>query len=149
MRIENEFTVAASPEAVWELLTDVERIAPCVPGFQLLEIEGDEYRGLLKVKLGAVKAEYRCRLSFVEKDAHAQRALIRAEGREIRGHGGLVADVTSTLRADGAATAAALSADVSVNGRLAGSGRGFLAEVSARMTKQFAECLERQFLGPS
>src|SRR5207253_2576387 len=80
MELTNEFRVAAPVEQAWAVLTDVERIAPCLPGAQLQEIEGDEYRGLVKVKVGPITAQYKGKATFVEKDDPAHRAVPRAGG---------------------------------------------------------------------
>ena len=86
MELTNEFRVGVPVEQAWEVLTDVERIAPCMPGAQLQEIEGDEYRGIVKVKVGPITAHYKGAATFVEREAPT-RAVLRAEGRETRGQG--------------------------------------------------------------
>ena len=71
MELTNDFTVNAPIDTAWDTLTDVERIAPCLPGAQLTEIEGDTYRGLVKVKVGPITAQFKGQASFVEKDDRA------------------------------------------------------------------------------
>src|SRR5437588_9962700 len=97
MELTNEFRVAAPVEQAWAVLTDVERIAPCLPGAQLQEIEGDEYRGLVKVKVGPITAQYKGKATFVEKDDSAHRAVIRDEGRDTRGQGNANATISDTV----------------------------------------------------
>ncbi len=80
MELTHEFRVAVPPEQAWAVLTDVERIAPCLPGAQLQEVEGDEYRGIVKVKVGPITAQYKGKAHFVEQDQAAGRAVLRAEG---------------------------------------------------------------------
>ena len=87
MELTNEFRVGVPVERAWEVLTDVERIAPCMPGAQLQEIEGDEYRGIVKVKVGPITAQYKGAARFVEQDEAAHRAVLRAEGRDTQGPG--------------------------------------------------------------
>src|ERR1700674_263346 len=104
MELTNEFRVGVPPAVAWAVLTDVERIAPCMPGAQLLEVEGDEYRGVVKVKVGPITAQYNGRASFVERDATAWRAVLKADGRDTRGQGNASALITATLVPDGDGT---------------------------------------------
>src|SRR3954467_3003100 len=104
MELTNEFRVAVPKKDAWALLTDVERIAPCMPGAELQEIEGDEYRGTVKVKVGPITAQYKGKATFAERDDAAHRAVLRAEGRETRGQGNATASITATLTADGDGT---------------------------------------------
>ena len=97
MELTNEFRVGVPVERAWEVLTDVERIAPCMPGAQLQEVEGDEYRGIVKVKVGPITAQYKGAARFVEQDEAAARAVLRAEGRETRGQGNANATITAQL----------------------------------------------------
>src|SRR5438132_12728593 len=82
MELTNDFRVAVPPVKAWAVLTDVERIAPCMPGAQLLEVAGDEYRGVVKVKVGPITAQYQGKATFLEQDQAAGRAVLRAEGRD-------------------------------------------------------------------
>jgi len=96
MEMTNEFRVATSPERTWVVLTDVPRIAPCLPGAELHDVEGDEYRGVVKVKVGPITAQYKGAATFVERDEAAGRMVLRAEGRETRGQGNASATITAT-----------------------------------------------------
>jgi len=142
VELKHEFTVGIPVDEAWEVLTDVERIAPCLPGAQLQEVVGDEYRGAVKVKVGPVSAEYRGIATFVEQDPATYRALLRAQGREARGQGSARADITATLLPSGGATTVQVVTDLTVSGRVAQFGRGVLADVSARLLDEFAACLE-------
>lgn len=146
MELSNDFRVGVPVEQAWALLTDVERIAPCLPGAQLKEIEGDVYRGLVKVKVGPITAQYKGQATFVERDDDAHRAVLRAEGRETRGQGNANATVTLALRPDGDGTAASVTTDLTVTGRVAQFGRGVLADVSSKLIAQFVESLEREVI---
>jgi hypothetical protein len=148
MELTNEFRVAAPVEQAWPLLTDIERIAPCVPGFKLTGVDGDEYQGLMKVKVGAVQMGYDCVIRFVERDDEGHRAVIAAKGNETRGQGGVTASITSKLTADGDGTLVSVVTDLNVTGRVAQFGRNILAEVSDRLVKQFVRKLETQVLAP-
>jgi uncharacterized protein len=142
----NEFRVGVPVERAWEVLTDVERIAPCMPGAQLQEIEGDEYRGIVKVKVGPITAQYKGAARFVEQDEAGHRAVLRAEGRETRGQGNANATITAQLEPDGEGTKISVITDLTITGRVAQFGRGVLADVSTKLLGQFADCLETKLL---
>jgi carbon monoxide dehydrogenase subunit G len=146
VELTNEFRVGVPVEQAWEVLTDVERIAPCMPGAQLQEIEGDEYRGIVKVKVGPITAQYKGAARFVEQDEVAHRAVLRAEGRETRGQGNANATITAQLEADGDGTKISVATDLTITGRVAQFGRGVLADVSSKLLGQFADCLETKLL---
>ncbi len=149
MELTNEFEVRVPPEVAWAVLTDVERIAPCMPGAELREIEGDEYRGVVKVKVGPITAEYRGKASFGERDAVGRRAVLRAEGRETRGQGNATATITAVLEPNGSGTRVKVSTDLAITGRVAQFGRGVLADVSTKLLDQFVRCLETTVLTPA
>src|SRR5438552_5189900 len=102
MELTNEFTVGVPVSEAWAVLTDVERIAPCMPGAELQEVAGEEYRGVVKVKVGPITAQYKGRATFVERDERGGRAVLRAEGRDTRGQGNANATITAPLQPDGA-----------------------------------------------
>ena len=99
MELTNEFRVDRPVDETWNVLTDVERIAPALPGAQLQEIEGDEYRGIVKVKVGPITAQYKGKATFVEKDDTNHKAVLKAEGRDTKGQGNASALITATLDA--------------------------------------------------
>jgi uncharacterized protein len=142
MELTNEFEVSTGVEEAWRVLTDVERIAPCLPGAELREIEGDEYRGVVKVKVGPISAEYKGAARFVELDAAGHKAVLRAEGREARGQGNAAATITALLAPSGKGTKVSVVTDLSITGKVAQFGRGVLADVSAKLLGQFVENLE-------
>ena len=141
MELNNEFEVAASDDQVWAVLTDVERIAPCLPGAQLQEIEGDEFRGVVKVKVGPITAQYKGAASFVERDDACHRAVLRAEGRDTRGAGNASADITAALEATDVGTKVTVTTGLTVTGKVAQFGRGVMADVSRKLMGQFADNL--------
>src|SRR5437773_6575944 len=104
MELTNEFRVPVPKADAWALLTDVERIAPCMPGAELQEVEGDEFRGVVKVKVGPITAQYKGKATFQERDGVAHRAVIKAEGRDTRGQGNASATITATLVPEGSGT---------------------------------------------
>jgi len=146
MELSNEFTVGVPLDEAWAVLTNVERIAPCLPGAQLQEIEGDEYRGIVKVKVGPITAQYKGAARFMEQDPPFK-AVLRAEGRDVRGQGNASATITATLEPEGTATRVTVATDLTVTGRVAQFGRGVLADVSGKLMGQFVDCLEKDLLG--
>lgn len=141
MELTNDFEVVAPIERVWAIFNDVERIAPCLPGAQLLEIEGEEFRGVVKVKVGPITAQYQGTAVFVERDAVAHRVVIRGEGRDIRGSGNASADITAQLQATEGGTRVTVGTDLKVTGKVAQFGRGVMADVSKKLMGQFADNL--------
>lgn len=142
MELNNEFTVAAPVAGAWAVLTDVPTIAPCLPGATLESSDGDEHRGLVKVKVGPVTVQYRGTATFVEKDEAAGRVVLRAEGRDTRGQGTAAAVITAQLTPDGdSSTKVTVTTDLTVTGRVAQLGRGIMADVSAKLMAQFADSL--------
>jgi len=141
LELNNDFEVAAPVDLVWAVLTDVERIAPCLPGAQLLEIEGDEFRGVVKIKVGPITAQYKGAASFSERDDVGHRAVLRAEGRDTRGAGNAAADITAELEATDIGTKVTVTTDLTVTGKVAQFGRGVMADVSKKLMGQFAENL--------
>jgi carbon monoxide dehydrogenase subunit G len=146
MELTNDFRVALPVERAWAVLTDVERIAPCLPGAQLQEVAGDEYRGVVKVKVGPITAQYKGKATFLSLDEAARIAVLRAEGRETRGQGNASATITATLTPDDSGTAVSIVTDLTITGRVAQFGRGVLADVSAKLLDQFVADLERTVL---
>jgi carbon monoxide dehydrogenase subunit G len=148
MELKNSFTVATSLEEAWAVLTDVERIAPCLPGAELTEVEGEEYRGTVKVKVGPITAQYKGTARLTERDESAHRAVLEAKGRDTRGQGNAEAKVVAELADAGdGRTRVDLVTDLTVTGKVAQFGRGVLADVSNKLLSQFVDNLEREVLG--
>ncbi|MEU7529885.1 SRPBCC family protein [Saccharothrix sp. NPDC042600] len=141
MKLEHRFTVPAPVPDVWAALLDPRRVAPCLPGATLTEVDGPKFSGTVKVKLGPVALLYKGTGQFtsVSEDAHA--AVIKASGKDSRGNGTASATVTVTLNPDGDGTAVSVVADLAVTGRPAQLGRGLITEVSGRIVGEFADCL--------
>ncbi|HEY8057967.1 MAG TPA: SRPBCC family protein [Acidimicrobiales bacterium] len=146
MELTNEFDVEVPVDEAWAVLTDLERIAPCMPGAQLTEVEGDEFRGNVKVKVGPITAQYKGVARFAEKDDASHRAVIDAQGRDTRGQGNANALITATLAAEGAGTHVTVNTDLKLTGKVAQFGRGAIADVSAALLDQFVSCLEHDLL---
>jgi carbon monoxide dehydrogenase subunit G len=146
MQLTDDFTVSVPSARLWELLNDVERIAPCVPGFTLKEAVDPDYRGVMKIKVGAITVQYDATITFVERDEAAKRVVLSVKGRELRGAGSVNATVTSSLIDRGEETTAQMVTDVQVTGRVAQFGRGIIADVGSRITEQFVERLNEQLV---
>jgi carbon monoxide dehydrogenase subunit G len=135
----NEFLVHRPIDETWAVLTDVERIAPCMPGATLQEIEGDVYRGVVKVKLGAISTAFKGEARFVERDDAQHRAVLHGEGRDTTGKGNADAMITATLESVSASTTkCVVQTDLRVTGKVAQFGRGIMADVSKKLMAQFA-----------
>ncbi|MGZ6777635.1 MAG: SRPBCC family protein [Mycobacterium sp.] len=148
MELNNEFRVAVPAATTWQVLTDVERVAPCIPGAQLISVDGDDFTGAVKVKVGPITVSYKGDASFQEKDEAAQRVVIKASGKETRGSGNAAALVTAELKDDGAqGTLVSITTDLTISGKAAQFGRGVLADVSTNLIGQFARNLEADLLG--
>ncbi len=146
MELKNDFHVSVPIEDAWAVLTDLERIAPCMPGAELQEVEGDEYRGIVKVKVGPISAQYKGSARFIEKDDDQHRAVLLAEGRDTRGQGNASATVTAIATPDGDGTTVSLVTDLSITGKVAQFGRSIMGDVSAKMLGEFADRLEADVL---
>jgi carbon monoxide dehydrogenase subunit G len=144
MQLTDDFTVPVSSDRLWELLNDVARIAPCVPGFTLKEAVDPHYRGVMKVKVGAITVQYDATIEFVERDEEARRVVMAVHGKELRGPGSVDATVTSSLVDQDGATRAEMVTDVQLTGRVAQFGRGIIGDVGSRITEQFVSRLNEQ-----
>jgi carbon monoxide dehydrogenase subunit G len=143
-QIVNEFTVNRPIDEAWPIICDVERIAPCLPGAELEEIEGDVYRGKVKVKLGAVTAQFKGEAQFVDRDDEAHHARLKAKGRDTGGRGNAEADIVADAEAlSPTSTKCTVTADLHITGKVAQFGRGIMGDVSKKLMDQFAGNLNR------
>jgi uncharacterized protein len=144
MKLEQSFTVAAPVEQVWDMLVDVERVAPCLPGAEITGQRPDgSYEGNFTVKLGPTTASYRGWLKMDSLDEASRTATMHANGTDKRGQGGAHAVIVSTLRQEGEETVVDVATDFNITGRLARFGRGGMIEdISKRMMRDFSQCLQ-------
>jgi hypothetical protein len=142
MEIKNEFTVAVPIDQAWAVLTDLALVASCLPGAQLTGQEGDTYLGKVKIKVGPVVSEYAGTAVFTSKDDTNYRAVIEAKGRNSGGAGNASANITASLRADGANTIVSVDTDLSITGKIAQFGKSAIVEVSGILMGQFVASLE-------
>jgi carbon monoxide dehydrogenase subunit G len=144
VQLENSFTVPVPVDEAWRVLLDIERIAPCMPGAALDTVDGDDFTGRVKVKLGPINLTYQGKASFTEKDEATHRAVIDARGKDQRGNGTAAATVTATLRAEGAITRVDVLTDLNITGRPAQFGRSVMVDVGTKLLGQFADTLAAQ-----
>jgi carbon monoxide dehydrogenase subunit G len=144
MKLEQSFTVAAPVEQVWDMLVDVERVAPCLPGAEITGQTPDgAYEGNFTVKLGPTTASYRGSLRMQSLDEASRTATMSAKGTDKRGQGGANATIVSTMRQEGEETVVDVVTDFTITGRLARFGRGGMIEdISKRMLRDFSQCLQ-------
>lgn len=147
MELTNTFTVTTPVDEMWPVLCDIERIAPCMPGAQLTEVEGDEYRGVVKIKVGPINAAFKGTATMVERDDDAHRAVLKARGKDTGGRGNADATITATAAAtpDGG-TSVTITTDLSITGKVAQFGRSAMADISTKLLGQFVDCLETRVL---
>ena len=145
MELDNSFTVPVPPEVAWDVLLDVARIAPCMPGATVDEVDGDVVTGRIKVKVGPVSLTYKGTAKFHERDEAARTIAVEASGKETRGAGTASATVKASLKpADDGATMVTMHTTMNVTGRPAQFGRGVMVEVAGKLVGQFADNLARQ-----
>jgi carbon monoxide dehydrogenase subunit G len=146
MRIDNEFSVGVPVERAWQALTDLEALAPCMPGAELTGVDGDIHRGKVRVKVGPMVSQFAGTARFVERDESAHHAVISAAGKDMRGGGNASATVDARLRGEGAGTVVTVSTDLNISGRLAQFGSGMIKEISEKLFAQFVANVETQLL---
>jgi carbon monoxide dehydrogenase subunit G len=147
MKIQNQIEVAAPPDELFDVLSDVERVAPLLPGATLEGKEDDDtYAGTVKVKVGPITVSYRGTIFFQELDRDSRRAVMRASGSEINGQGGTEATITATVTGSDSESVLTMDTDMEVRGKVAQFGRGAIGTVSGRILDQFARNLEAQVL---
>jgi carbon monoxide dehydrogenase subunit G len=151
MKLEHSFDVQAPVDRVWEALIDIEKVAPCLPGAEITEAGDDgTYKGNFTVKLGPTTASYRGELNLEQVDEAARRATMRASGQDKRGQGSAKATIVSSLRGEGETTHVDVETDFTITGRLARFGRGgMIQDVSNRLLRDFAQCLQRSIETPA
>ncbi|MCW3064395.1 MAG: carbon monoxide dehydrogenase [Solirubrobacterales bacterium] len=149
MKLEQSFEVKAPIDEVWAALTDVQRVAPCLPGAEITEAADDGvYRGNFTVKIGPTTASYRGTLRMVSQDDEGHVATMQADGQDKRGQGGAKATIVSRLTEQEGATRVDVDTDFTITGRLARFGRGgMIQDVSNKLLGQFAQCLQTQLAG--
>jgi uncharacterized protein len=148
MRFENHFDVDSPIDSVWDAVLDVERVAPTVPGAQVLERTGDDaYKVAIKVRVGPMSMTYRGEVEIAERDDETHRAVMKARAKEARGQGTADADVTMQLRGENGRTSATVTTEVALSGKAATMGQGVLQDVAGRLVQTFARNLATMLEG--
>lgn len=147
MELQHEFTVPVPVERAWPVLLDVERVAPCMPGATLDSVDGDEFTGRLKVKVGPITVTYRGNARFAQKDEAAHKVTIEGSGKESRGTGTASATVEAQLHGEGDSTRVTVHTNLNVTGRPAQFGRNVMSEVGGKLIDRFADCLAEELAG--
>jgi carbon monoxide dehydrogenase subunit G len=143
MQIQSEFVVQAPIGRVWAYLLDVERVAPCMPGAELTEVVDERtWKGKTNIKVGPVALSFAGTVVMQERDDQAHRVVLKAQGTEQKGKGAASAVATSRLEEVEDGTKVVLDTDLTITGAVAQYGRGMISDISQRMTKEFARCLE-------
>jgi uncharacterized protein len=143
MQLEHRFTVPASIDVAWDALMDLESVGSCFPGATVTSVEGDEFSGTCKIKLGPISMQYSGSGKFTERDDSSHRAVIEAKGKDKRGNGTAAVTVTTSLTAESEErTAVEVDTDLNITGKPAQFGRGVIQDVSDKLLGQFTECLE-------
>src|ERR1700760_4187491 len=152
MELDHSFTVPVPPDQAWDVLLDVQQVAPCMPGATVDTVDGDDVAGRLKVKVGPVALTYKGTATFKDRDAVDRSMLVEASGKEMRGAGTASATVKASLQPENgsdAATLVTLHTTLNVTGRPAQFGRGVIAEVGSRLIDKFADNLAQQLASGS
>lgn len=143
MELSNEIEVNAPIEEVWDAFNTPERIAPCLPGAELQEVEGDNFKGAVKIKVGPITAQYKGIATYQEKDESSKRVVIKGDGRDTRGAGNASALITAQLsEVSSNVTNVKVLTELTITGKVAQFGRGAISDVSGKLMTQFANNLE-------
>jgi carbon monoxide dehydrogenase subunit G len=140
--LNHSFTVDLPIDDAWAVFTDLERIAPCFPGAELTDVDGDVYQGRMRIKVGPIGAQYAGKATFLERDEKRHRAVISASGRDSKGQGTAAATITAQLTEDAGRTTVDIETDLAITGKVAQFGRGVLGDVSEQLLGVFLERLE-------
>jgi carbon monoxide dehydrogenase subunit G len=147
VKLENSFDVPASPEAAWDLLMDVPRVIPCMPGAELIEtIDESHWKARMKVKLGPISLSFLTDVTRQEVDDAGRRVVLAAKAREERGRGAANATIESSLVSEGDRTRVATATDLALTGMAAQFGRGLIQDITVQLLDSFAYCLEQQLV---
>jgi len=147
MELENFFEVDLPPEEAWAVLLDIDRVATCMPGAELIEIVDElTYRGKVSVRLGPVALNFNGTIVFEEMDAEGKRAQVKAEGTDTKGRGGAAATVVFRLKPAGARSKIIVKTDLNLSGSVAQYGRsaGLIQSIAGQLMRQFSDNLQAE-----
>src|SRR4051794_13691236 len=149
MELQHTFTVPIGIDEAWAAFTDIERIAPCLPGAAITSVNGDEFQGTAKVKLGPISLQYGGSGRWVSRDDATYSAVIDAQGKDKRGNGTAGAVISAHLEPEGDGTRVVVDTDLKITGRPAQFGRGVIQDVGGKILDQFAACLAQRLAEPA
>jgi carbon monoxide dehydrogenase subunit G len=149
VELQHSFSVPIGIEEAWDAFTDIERIAPCLPGAAITSVDGDEFTGTAKVKLGPISLQYAGKGTWVSRDRDAYSAVIEAQGKDKRGNGTAGATISAHLEPDGTSTKVVVDTELKITGRPAQFGRGVIQDVGGKLLDQFAACLVTRLVEPA
>jgi uncharacterized protein len=150
MHIDSSFELPLEIGVVWSALLDVERIAPCLPGAAITgKGAGDEYEGMMRVKLGPVTSTFKGTLEITEADEATHRVVLRAAARDVSGRGAAGATITSVLARTGAGTRVQLRTELTLAGTAGQFGRAVVEDVSQKLVRDFAARLAAEIEHPA
>jgi uncharacterized protein len=149
VELQHSFSVPIGIEEAWEAFTDIERIAPCLPGAAITSVDGDEFTGTAKVKLGPISLQYAGKGTWVSRDRDAYSAVIEAQGKDKRGNGTAGATISAHLEPEGTSTRVVVDTELKITGRPAQFGRGVIQDVGGKLLDQFAACLVTRLVEPA
>ena len=138
MELTNEFSVPVPPDQAWLLLTDMAMIGPCMPGATITSVEGDQFEGSVKIKVGPIMMTFKGAGEFTEKDEAGRRAVLIAKGRDQKGNGTAQATIVATMLGEGAGTKVLVATDLTITGKAAQFGGTVIKDISASLLGQFA-----------
>ena len=150
MELSNEIDVNVPIQEVWKAFNTPEKIAPCLPGAELQEVDGDNFNGLVKIKVGPITAQYKGTATYLDKDESSQKVVIKGDGRDTRGAGNASATITAILtEVSSNTTNVNVHTELTITGKVAQFGRGAISDVSGKLMTQFAKNLEQLLETPS
>ncbi len=149
MDLTHRFSVPSTLDEVWRAFNDLEHLAPCFPGATITAVDGDDFTGAMKIKLGPIALLYTGSGRYVERDQESHRVLIEASGQDRRGNGTGTATVRASFVANGDNTDVEVVTDLTLTGKPAQFGASVIADVSDKLLEQFATCVALQFLAGS
>ena len=145
MDLTHRFSVPAPMDEAWNAFNDLEGLAPCFPGATITSIEGDEFAGSVKIKLGPIALVYNGSGRYVERNDADRRVVIEARGKDKRGNGTATAKVTASFAGNGDQTQVEVFTDLAITGKPAQFGRGVISDVSDKLLEQFLSCVSERF----
>ena len=145
MDLTHRFSVPTGVAEAWDAFNDLEGLAPCFPGATITSVDGDEFSGSVKIKLGPISLMYNGSGRYIERNDADRRVVIEARGKDKRGNGTATATVTASFAESGGQTDVEVLTDLVITGKPAQFGRGVISDVSDKLLDQFVSCVSGRF----